>query len=59
MRTVEEMRDAEARRGLTLYYLGIESGDDTVLERLTKGVDAEEMIRVGQKATEAGVTLSR
>ncbi len=44
--------------GLTLYYLGIESGNDVVLERLKKGVDAKEMIRVGRKAGEAGVKLS-
>ena len=57
VRTVEEMaRLREA--GLTLYYLGIESGHDTVLERLVKGVDAAEMIRVALKAHEAGVKLS-
>ena len=57
VRTVEEMaRLREA--GLTQYYLGIESGHDVVLERLKKGVDAQEMIRVGRKATEAGVKLS-
>lgn len=44
--------------GLSLYYLGIESGHDTVLARLEKGVDAAEMIRVAGKATEAGVKLS-
>jgi radical SAM superfamily enzyme YgiQ (UPF0313 family) len=57
VRTVEEMSDLH-RRGLTLYYLGIESGHDGVLERLKKGVDAEEMIRVARKADSAGVTLS-
>ena len=57
VRSVEEMsklRDA----GLTQYYLGIESGHDAVLERLKKGADAAEMIRVAGKATEAGVKLS-
>ena len=57
VRTVEEM--ARLRElGLTLYYLGIESGHDAVLERLAKGVDAAEMARVGRKAGEAGVKLS-
>lgn len=57
VRTVEEM--AELRDlGLTQYYLGIESGHDQVLLDLEKGVDAEEMVRVGQKAHEAGVKLS-
>lgn len=45
-------------RGLSLYYLGIESGHDAVLERLTKGVDSAEMIRVANKAQDAGVKLS-
>jgi radical SAM superfamily enzyme YgiQ (UPF0313 family) len=44
--------------GLTLYYLGIESGHDGVLQRLAKGVDSHEMIRVAGKASEAGVALS-
>ena len=44
--------------GLTLYYLGIESGHDRVLDQLVKGVDSHEMIRVANKATEAGVALS-
>ena len=57
VRTVEEMVELR-ERGLTLYYLGIESGHDAVLERMVKGVDAAEMIRVGRKANEAGVTLS-
>ena len=57
VRSVEELaRLREA--GLTLYYLGIESGHDAVLERLVKGVDADEMIRVAIKAHAAEVRLS-
>jgi len=57
VRKVEEM--AELREaGLSQYYLGIESGHDAVLERLTKGVDAAEMIAAANKAHEAGVKLS-
>jgi len=57
LRTIEQMqrlRDA----GLKHYYLGVESGHDDVLERLAKGVDAVEMVRVGRKAVDAGVSLS-
>ncbi|MCP3918120.1 MAG: radical SAM protein [bacterium] len=57
VRKVEEMR-ALREAGLTLYYLGIESGHDAVLSKLEKGVDAAEMIRVANKANEAGVKLS-
>ena len=57
VRSVEEMR-ALAAQGLTLYYLGIESGHDAVLARLAKGVDSAEMVRVAHKAHAAGATLS-
>ena len=57
VRSVEEMA-ALREAGLTLYYLGIESGHDEVLRRLKKGVDAGEMIACGRKASRAGVRLS-
>jgi len=57
VRSVGEMR-ALRELGLSLYYLGIESGHDAVLERLVKGVGAAEMVRVARKAGEAGVKLS-
>jgi radical SAM superfamily enzyme YgiQ (UPF0313 family) len=44
--------------GLSLYYLGIESGHDGVLANLCKGVDSAEMVRVANKAQDAGVKLS-
>jgi radical SAM superfamily enzyme YgiQ (UPF0313 family) len=57
VRSVEDMRRLR-ELGLTLYYLGIESGHDAVLDRLVKGVDAAEMIRVSRKANDAGALLS-
>lgn len=57
VRTVEEMTRLQ-ELGLVQYYLGIESGDDQVLEDLEKGVDGEEMARFANKAHEAGVRLS-
>ena len=57
IRSVEQMRELR-EMGLNQYYLGIESGHDEVLELLTKGVDAAEMVRVANKAHEAGVRLS-
>lgn len=57
VRSVEEMRDLR-ERGLSLYYLGIESGDDATLAALSKGVDSAEMVRVALKAHDAGVALS-
>ena len=57
VRAVEEMERLRVL-GLTLYYLGLESGHDEVLLRLVKGVDAAELVRVSRKAGEAGVQLS-
>lgn len=57
VRSVEEMAHLRGL-GLTLYYLGIESGHDAVLARLAKGVDSAEMVRVARRAQDAGVQLS-
>lgn len=45
-------------RKLTTLFLGVESGSDTVLERLKKGVDSEQMIEAGRRAVDAGMKLS-
>jgi radical SAM superfamily enzyme YgiQ (UPF0313 family) len=57
IRSVDEMTSLR-EAGLTQYYLGVESGHDVVLERLKKGVDSAEMIRVARKSADAGVKLS-
>jgi radical SAM superfamily enzyme YgiQ (UPF0313 family) len=57
VRSVEEMRRLR-EAGLTLYYLGIESGHDEVLAKLRKGVNSSEMVACARKAVEADVKLS-
>lgn len=57
VRSVEEMERLR-QAGLSLYYLGIESGHDALLAKLEKGVGAQEMISVARKAHAAGVKLS-
>ena len=44
--------------GLQMIYLGIESGDDEVLQLAQKGADSEQMIAAGQKVLAAGMKLS-
>ena len=44
--------------GLTRLHVGLESGDDDILEYIHKGTTADEMIRSGQKVREAGFELS-
>jgi radical SAM superfamily enzyme YgiQ (UPF0313 family) len=44
--------------GLTIAYVGVESGDDEVLRRAQKGVTADEMIELCLKPQRAGIDLS-
>jgi radical SAM superfamily enzyme YgiQ (UPF0313 family) len=46
------------RAGLDRLHVGLESGDDTVLQRACKGATAEIHIKGGRKALEAGFQLS-
>ena len=45
-------------KGLTLLYMGLESGDDLTLAQISKGADAARMIDCGRKVREAGIKLS-
>ena len=44
--------------GLSLIYLGVESGDDEVLRSINKGVSAADAVQAGQAADAAGIDLS-
>lgn len=44
--------------GLTIAYMGLESGDDVTLQKICKGADAERMIAMGKKIRAAGIRLS-
>lgn len=44
--------------GLTMLYLGIESGSDHILENVKKGVNTQEMIEAGQRVVKVGIELS-
>jgi radical SAM superfamily enzyme YgiQ (UPF0313 family) len=43
---------------LGILYLGLESGDDEVLERVKKGVSSAEMIRAAERLHQSGIKLS-
>ena len=45
-------------KGLLMLYMGIESGDDTILQKIDKGVASADMLEAGKKAKEAGLILS-
>ncbi|MDY6836395.1 MAG: radical SAM protein [Thermodesulfobacteriota bacterium] len=44
--------------GLGIVYMGLESGDDTTLLNVRKGVKVQTMVEMGQKVIEAGIKLS-
>ena len=47
-----------ARRGLSLLYMGPESGDDIVLKQIAKGQNHEDHVRAAERAHAAGMRLS-
>ncbi|MFP4391226.1 MAG: radical SAM protein [Desulfohalobiaceae bacterium] len=56
-KSLEELQELKAR-GLSIVYLGLESGSERVLQQVKKGSSAQEMIQMGRRVKEAGITLS-
>lgn len=54
MKELKELREA----GLTKAYLGVETGDDLLLEKIRKGVDSGEMLAAGRNLVSADINLS-
>ena len=57
VRTPEELRTLR-EKGLTMVYMGLESGCDEVLKRMRKGHMSGEIIEMGRKVRESGMALS-
>jgi len=53
----EELKSLK-EAGLTRVHVGLETGDDELLEYIKKGVTSEEQITGGKKSKEAGIELS-
>ncbi len=56
-RSVAELKALEELK-LGILYMGVESGDDEVLERIKKGATHAEMVEAAAKVREAGILLS-
>lgn len=56
-KTPEQLREIR-EAGLSLVYMGLESGDDEVLRQVKKGATASRIIEAGQKIRAAGAALS-
>ncbi len=57
VRTDEELQTLRAK-GLTMVYLGLESGCDEVLNFMRKGHTAADIVEMGQKVRRNGIALS-
>jgi radical SAM superfamily enzyme YgiQ (UPF0313 family) len=57
MKTAEDLV-ALKENGLRILYLGVESGDAQVLEKVCKGASPQHLINMGRKVREAGIKLS-
>jgi radical SAM superfamily enzyme YgiQ (UPF0313 family) len=56
-KTPEELRELK-EAGLGIIYLGVESGDQVVLDRVHKGTTYEKLVEAGKKVKAAGIKLS-
>jgi len=57
MKTPDELVQLR-ENGLGILYYGVETGDDELRKRITKGSDAKTCIEMGRKVKEAGINLS-
>jgi len=56
-RSVDQLSALKDLR-LSIFYMGVESGDDAVLQKVGKGVNREQLVEAGKKAIKAGINLS-
>ena len=56
-KTPEELLELR-NLGVKIVYLGVETGNDEILEKIQKGANARQIVEAGQKIKEAGITLS-
>lgn len=57
MKSIQELTDLRDM-GLGILYLGVESGDDEVREKIAKGSDAATCLAMAGKVKEAGIKLT-
>lgn len=61
-KSIQLKTDEELKRiresGISLLYMGLESGDDTVLKKIRKGFSSEELSTLCKKVKKAGFSIS-
>ena len=56
-RTPDQLKELKGLK-LSIFYMGVESGDDKVLQHIVKGANRQQIVEAGRKAKAAGITLS-
>lgn len=57
LKTLQELETLKGL-GLSMIYMGVESGDDEVLNEINKGVNSEELVKSAKRVKESGILLS-
>ncbi len=57
MKTDEQLKELYDL-GVTIVYMGLESGDDDILKQIRKGADSAKMIKMGKRLKQSGIKLS-
>jgi radical SAM superfamily enzyme YgiQ (UPF0313 family) len=57
MKTLEDLIELR-KNGLGILYYGVETGDEELRKKITKGSDVKTCIEMGRKVKEAGIKLS-
>jgi len=56
-RNIDELKELRQLK-LGIFYTGLESGDDELLQKIGKGVSSDQVIEAGKKVKEAGIVFS-
>jgi radical SAM superfamily enzyme YgiQ (UPF0313 family) len=57
IKTPEQLAELHSL-GLSIAYLGVETGDETLLKEIDKGATYAQIVEAGRKIKQAGITLS-
>jgi radical SAM superfamily enzyme YgiQ (UPF0313 family) len=57
IKSLEELKELR-KLGLTIAYLGVETGDEELLKKIKKGATYAQIVEAGRKIKQAGITLS-
>ncbi len=56
-KSLDELKELKERK-LGIVYLGVETGDEALLEKVRKGATYQQMVEAGRRVKDAGISLS-